>query len=65
MNNFTGRRICPGESLAKMEFFIFLVTIMQKFDFHLSDGTEKTEKGDKTGLAHVPPPYQLVFSVRS
>ena len=65
MNNFTGRRICPGESLAKMEFFIFLVTIMQRFDFHLADGAEKSEQGDKTGLVHVPHPYKLIFSVRN
>lgn len=62
---FAGRRACPGESLAKMEFYIFLVTIMQKYDFRAPDGVKLTDEGNQGGIVHIPMPYKLIFSVRS
>ncbi|XP_069591529.1 cytochrome P450 2W1-like [Ranitomeya imitator] len=39
----TGRRLCLGESLAKMELFIFFTGLLQKFSFTPPDGTKECQ----------------------
>ena len=34
---FTGRRQCLGEQLAKLEIFIFGVSLLQRFEFQKGD----------------------------
>ncbi|KAM4641384.1 cytochrome P450 2F3-like isoform 2-T2 [Discoglossus pictus] len=60
-----GKRKCPGESLAQMEFFLLLTTILQNFrltsekKFTLEDIAPKME-----GFVNHPIPYQLLFVPR-
>ncbi|XP_075831377.1 cytochrome P450 2C27-like [Microtus pennsylvanicus] len=58
----TGKRICAGEGLARMELFLFLTTILQNFKLK---SLVKTKDIDTTpvlnGLASLPTQYQLCF----
>ncbi|XP_015247773.1 PREDICTED: cytochrome P450 2K1-like [Cyprinodon variegatus] len=38
-----GRRMCPGESLARMELFIFFITLLQHFRFSPAPGVTEEE----------------------
>ncbi|XP_044025015.1 cytochrome P450 2K1-like isoform X2 [Siniperca chuatsi] len=38
-----GRRICPGESLARMELFVFFTTFLQHFHFSPAPGVSEDE----------------------
>lgn len=40
---FIGRRMCPGESLARMELFIFFITLLQHFRFSPAPGVTEEE----------------------
>ncbi|XP_073536087.1 cytochrome P450 2C20-like isoform X3 [Phyllobates terribilis] len=38
-----GKRVCPGENLARMELFMFFSALLQKFTFTLPPGTERQD----------------------
>ncbi|XP_053140125.1 cytochrome P450 2K4-like isoform X2 [Hemicordylus capensis] len=62
-----GRRICVGETLAKMELFLFFASLLQKFTFQPAPGTSK-EDLDLTpadGFTTPPMPYKLCAVPRS
>ncbi|XP_077345174.1 cytochrome P450 2K4-like [Lithobates pipiens] len=49
-----GRRSCPGETLAKMELFLFFTSLMQKFTFHAAPGVTNFYVKPAVGLTIAP-----------
>ncbi|XP_070764585.1 cytochrome P450 2J6-like [Enoplosus armatus] len=58
-----GKRVCLGEGLAKMELFLFLVGLLQKFSFSVPDGIELSTEG-VTGTTRVPHPFKIYAKAR-
>ncbi|XP_067674111.1 cytochrome P450 2J6-like [Haliotis asinina] len=53
-----GRRVCLGESMARMELFLFLTTMIQKFKFVPVNG-EKPPMDGIMGFTHLPCEFQV------
>ncbi|TRZ20192.1 hypothetical protein HGM15179_006934 [Zosterops borbonicus] len=55
-----GKRICPGEGLARMEIFLFITTILQNFTLKsVVNPQELNVTPTLSGTSNVPPAYQL------
>ncbi|XP_071999882.1 cytochrome P450 2K1-like [Engystomops pustulosus] len=54
-----GRRACAGETLAKMELFIFFTSLLQKFTFHLPPGVTDVDLSSLVGLTNAPKPQMM------
>ena len=59
-----GPRICLGEALAKVEFFIFITSILHRFDFELN-GPVDLRDSTQGSVIHSPPNYEIVFTPRN
>ncbi|KAG9464409.1 hypothetical protein GDO78_019982 [Eleutherodactylus coqui] len=57
-----GKRTCLGEGLSRMELFIFLITILQKFKLKPPIPPEDLNiTPDISGLGNLPKPYTVAF----
>ncbi|XP_069092218.1 cytochrome P450 2K1-like isoform X2 [Pleurodeles waltl] len=60
-----GRRICAGETLARMELFIFFTSLLQKFTFRLPPGVTDVDVTPAEGFTLMPNPHMICAVARS
>ncbi|XP_062345600.1 cytochrome P450 2K6-like isoform X2 [Cinclus cinclus] len=62
-----GRRICAGETLAKMELFLFFTSLMQRFSFHPPPGVSNSDLDLSPAISFniIPKPYKMCAVARS
>ncbi|GFR67080.1 cytochrome P450 2D10 [Elysia marginata] len=60
-----GRRICPGEALARVELALFLASMFQRFRFEPEDPSELPTLKGVIALTLTPKPYKVRFLERS
>ena len=61
---FTGKRKCPGDSLAINEFFMFFTGVLQNFHVKLQDESKFPYFGPRPGFILKPPEHELIFTER-
>ncbi|XP_078242921.1 cytochrome P450 2K4-like [Pogona vitticeps] len=56
-----GRRMCAGETMAKMELFLFFMSLLQRFTFQPPPGTSKEDLDltQAVGLTAPPMPFHI------
>ncbi|CAL8352088.1 unnamed protein product [Lota lota] len=60
-----GKRSCVGESLARMEIFLFVVSLVQRFTFTCPSGPEHIDLSPEfSSFASLPRTYQIIATPR-
>ncbi|XP_044210953.1 cytochrome P450 2F3-like [Thunnus albacares] len=60
-----GKRSCVGESLARMEIFLFMVSLLQRFTFSCPGGPDSIDLSPEfSGFANVPRRYDIIATPR-
>ncbi|XP_060784428.1 cytochrome P450 2F2-like isoform X2 [Neoarius graeffei] len=60
----SGPRVCLGESLARMELFLFLVTLLRRFQFIWPEDAREPDFTPVFGLTTTPKPYRMEVRLR-
>ncbi|XP_036437417.1 cytochrome P450 2J6 [Colossoma macropomum] len=58
-----GKRVCLGEQLARMELFLFFISLFQKFHFSTVEGTQLSTEGI-VGITLTPQPFKICAKAR-
>lgn len=62
----SGKRSCPGESLANLEMFLYTVRLLQRFSVRPSKGHKVPLQGVMTSASlTADPSYRIVFNKRN
>ena len=56
----SGKRVCPGEQLARTELFINTVALLQRFTFQAEDPENPPKIQGETGTTYTPKPFRIV-----
>uniref|UniRef100_A0A3P8TCR4 Cytochrome P450, family 2, subfamily Y, polypeptide 3 n=1 Tax=Amphiprion percula TaxID=161767 RepID=A0A3P8TCR4_AMPPE len=60
-----GKRSCAGESLARMEIFLFMVSLVQNFTFSCSEGPDSIDlSAEYSSFANLPRQYMIIATPR-
>ncbi|XP_077133715.1 cytochrome P450 2D14-like [Ranitomeya variabilis] len=54
-----GRRVCLGEQLARMEFFLFFTTFLQQLTFEIPNDQPRPREDPIFALGLIPRPYNI------
>ena len=60
----TGRRKCLGESVARVENFLFFANLMKKFKLEVPDGLERPTVEPMDGMAIGPKHFSVKLTIR-
>ncbi|XP_070711378.1 cytochrome P450 17A2 [Pempheris klunzingeri] len=60
-----GPRVCVGESLARLELFLFLSSLLQRMSFRLPDGAPPPNLQGRLGVVLQPLPYKVIVTARA
>ncbi|XP_041451378.1 cytochrome P450 306a1 [Drosophila obscura] len=58
----TGKRMCPGDELARMMLTLFAGRILRRFHVQLAPGTAAPDMEGESGITLAPAPYELRFT---
>lgn len=61
----SGVRVCLGEALAKLELFLFLSWILQRFTLEVPAGQPLPELQGKFGVVLQPQKYKVIARLRT
>ncbi|KAI8800185.1 cytochrome P450 [Cladochytrium replicatum] len=59
-----GRRVCPGQYLARNELFLAITHIAYHFDIEKPDGVERVKDSGVLGTTLVPDSFEIVLKLR-
>ncbi|XP_056590041.1 cytochrome P450 2B4-like [Triplophysa dalaica] len=59
-----GPRVCPGETLARTELFLYIVTLLQRIHFSWPPNSECPDMDGIMGVVRFPHPFKIVCRSR-